>query len=178
MRQEGEPSVEEILESIKRVIERDNAESVQIARNKADGEGDPVAADQDRSALPLTASESDATDQVLDLGQAGSQLDDEAQDAETEADHPDHADAEDDLAAETLTNDRAADAMRHSLAALAMLSEPPARPQVVRSGETSLEGLVRELLRPMLAQWLDTNLPDVVERLVKAEIARIASKKG
>ena len=28
------------------------------------------------------------------------------------------------------------------------VSEPPARPQIVRSGETSLEGLVRELLRP------------------------------
>jgi hypothetical protein len=41
--------------------------------------------------------------------------------------------------------------MRESLAALAMLAEPSAPPQIVRSGETSLEGLVREMLRPMLA---------------------------
>ena len=68
--------------------------------------------------------------------------------------------------------------MRESLAALAMLAEPSAPPQIVRSGETSLEGLVRELLRPMLAQWLEANLPAIVDRMVQAEIARIAGKKG
>ena len=45
--------------------------------------------------------------------------------------------------------------MRESLAALAMLAEPGAAPQIVRSGETSLEGLVRDLLRPALTDWLD-----------------------
>ena len=68
--------------------------------------------------------------------------------------------------------------MRDSLAALAMIAEPGVPPQIVRSGETSLEGLVRDLLRPMLADWLDRHLPEMVERLVKAEIARIAGKKG
>ena len=63
-------------------------------------------------------------------------------------------------------------------AALAMLAQPPAAPQIVRSGETSLEGLVRELLRPALAEWLESNLPGIVERLVAAEIARIAGKRG
>jgi len=79
---------------------------------------------------------------------------------------------------EGLTTESAARAMRDSLAALAMISEPGASPQIVRSGETSLEGLVRDMLRPMLAEWLDRNLPEMVERLVKAEIARIAGKKG
>jgi uncharacterized protein len=68
--------------------------------------------------------------------------------------------------------------MRENLAALAMLSEPGAPPQIVRSGETSLEGLTRDLLRPMLAEWLDANLPGMVERMVKDEIARIAGKRG
>jgi hypothetical protein len=66
---------------------------------------------------------------------------------------------------------------QENLAALAMLAEPPARPQIVRSGETSLEGLTRELLRPMLAEWLEANLPAMVEKLVQAEIARIVGKK-
>jgi len=48
----------------------------------------------------------------------------------------------------------------------------------VRSGETSLEGLTRDLLRPMLSEWLDTNLPGMVERMVRDEIARIAGKRG
>ena len=37
-----------------------------------------------------------------------------------------------------------------------------------------LDGLVSELLRPMLQQWLDDNLPVIVERLVRAEIERVA----
>ncbi len=35
-------------------------------------------------------------------------------------------------------------------------------------------GLTREMLRPMLKSWLDDNLPGIVERLVAAEIDRIA----
>ena len=34
------------------------------------------------------------------------------------------------------------------------------------------------LLRPALAEWLDKNLPALVERMVAAEIARIVGKKG
>ena len=42
-----------------------------------------------------------------------------------------------------------------------------------RSAELA-DGLVREMLRPMLKQWLDENLPAMVERLVRAEIQRVA----
>lgn len=38
----------------------------------------------------------------------------------------------------------------------------------------TLEGLMRDLLRPMLKSWLDENLPTLVERLVQAEIERIS----
>jgi uncharacterized protein len=38
----------------------------------------------------------------------------------------------------------------------------------------TLEDLVREMLRPMLKTWLDDNLPGMVERLVRAEIERVA----
>jgi uncharacterized protein len=38
----------------------------------------------------------------------------------------------------------------------------------------TLEDLVREMLRPMLKSWLDDNLPSLVERLVRAEIERVA----
>jgi uncharacterized protein len=42
-----------------------------------------------------------------------------------------------------------------------------------RSAELA-EGMARELLRPMLKAWLDENLPALVERLVRAEIERVA----
>jgi len=44
---------------------------------------------------------------------------------------------------------------------------------LVQNGRT-LEDLVRELLRPMLKTWLDDNLPNLVERLVRAEIERVS----
>src|SRR5438445_2812709 len=38
----------------------------------------------------------------------------------------------------------------------------------------TLEDLVREMLRPLLKSWLDDNLPGMVERLVRAEIERVS----
>jgi len=38
----------------------------------------------------------------------------------------------------------------------------------------TLEDLVREMLRPLLKAWLDENLPGMVERLVRAEIERVS----
>lgn len=40
-------------------------------------------------------------------------------------------------------------------------------------GQT-VEGVVRELLKPMLKEWLDKNLPAIVEARVEAELERIA----
>jgi cell pole-organizing protein PopZ len=37
-----------------------------------------------------------------------------------------------------------------------------------------IESLTREMLRPMIKTWLDDNLPALVERLVRAEIQRVA----
>ena len=42
------------------------------------------------------------------------------------------------------------------------------------TGGGSMDDTVRDLLRPMLKQWLDDNLPTLVERLVRAEIERVA----
>jgi cell pole-organizing protein PopZ len=41
----------------------------------------------------------------------------------------------------------------------------------------SLEDVVRELLRPLLREWLDTNLPSIVERAVQIEVERIARRR-
>ena len=38
----------------------------------------------------------------------------------------------------------------------------------------TVEGVVRELLKPMLKEWLDKNLPAIVEARVEAELERIA----
>jgi cell pole-organizing protein PopZ len=46
----------------------------------------------------------------------------------------------------------------------------------VHSGGPTIADLVREEMRPMLKDWLDSNLPPLVERLVRAEIERVISR--
>jgi cell pole-organizing protein PopZ len=40
----------------------------------------------------------------------------------------------------------------------------------------TLEGLVADLLRPILKEWCDANLPAIAERLIKQEIERISAQ--
>ncbi len=40
--------------------------------------------------------------------------------------------------------------------------------------QETMESLTRELMQPLLKQWLDDNLPTLVEKLVRAEIERVA----
>jgi cell pole-organizing protein PopZ len=44
--------------------------------------------------------------------------------------------------------------------------------------DRTLESLVKELMRPMLRDWLEANLPVVVERLVQREIDKMSVKPG
>jgi cell pole-organizing protein PopZ len=45
---------------------------------------------------------------------------------------------------------------------------------VLSNNARTLEDLVKEMLRPMLKSWLDDNLPQLVERIVRAEIERVS----
>jgi uncharacterized protein len=72
--------------------------------------------------------------------------------------------------AEPLVSGEAARASKAALAALAEVTIDP------RAAENTLDGLVREMLRPMLKEWLDTNLPELVERIVSREVARIIGR--
>lgn len=134
----NEPSMDEILSSIKRII--------------ADDERIRPAAKRAPNSAPV---QHEDKDEVLELTET----------------------AADDEAEEVLLDDSKAQSLRHSFSALQTLSEPGVAPQIVRSGETSLEGLTRDLLKPMLKDWLDNNLPPIVEAMVEREITRI-TKKG
>jgi hypothetical protein len=66
-------------------------------------------------------------------------------------------------------------AVGHSREALEQLStiaaSVPAAPQV-----NPLEDMVREMLKPILKQWLDDHLPQIVDEHVKREISRITGR--
>ncbi|THD35451.1 MAG: DUF2497 domain-containing protein [Sphingomonas sp.] len=69
---------------------------------------------------------------------------------------------------ETIVSAQTAEASRAPLDTLSKLIVKPETP-----GADTLEGLVRDMLRPMLSAWLDKNLPELVESMVAKEIARI-----
>lgn len=73
--------------------------------------------------------------------------------------------------ASSLVSDAAAEASRQALSSLSGLVVRDAVP-----GDNTLEGLVRDLLRPMLREWLDARLPAIVETLVAREIARLSDR--
>jgi cell pole-organizing protein PopZ len=50
------------------------------------------------------------------------------------------------------------------------------RSMQTHTGGPTIEDIVREELRPLLKQWLDTNLPPLVERLVRTEIERVVGR--
>ncbi len=80
-------------------------------------------------------------------------------------------DAVDEQADDRIVSPHTERAAAHALAGLSALSN-----RTTFEGHT-VEALVRELLRPMLRQWMDQNLPSLVERLVEAEIERL-SRRG
>ena len=164
MTQGNEASVEEILESIKKVIARDNREGAMETRRKRLAE------------QKMPAPDVEDAEEILDLAEMEFQEDLDGSPEDYSDDEIDDEQDDEDIEP-PLTKDAVRSSMRDNFAALAMLAEPGAQPQIVRSGETSLEGMVRDMLRPMLADWLDKNLPNMVETMVQKEIARIAGKK-
>lgn len=72
--------------------------------------------------------------------------------------------------AKGLVSGKAAKASKAALAALDTVKIDP------NAGANTMDGLVRELLQPMLKEWLDANLPDLVERVVAREVARIIGR--
>ena len=131
-----EPSMEEILASIKRVIAEDGRGAARPARGSRPAEAPPP--DED----------------VLELSNPIGEP------------------------AQPLVSENAASASRQSLAALSALRERndtvPAASLPV--GDSPLEALVREMLKPMLKDWLDARLPEIVEQLVAREVARITGR--
>ena len=161
----GEPSMEEILASIRHIIadddttklaqpEPDVSRIAAVALNPAAPsdvcertEAISAAASQPAAPLPQFR----MTDDTCDVGFADG--------AEKPASRgkPDETQL---LSGETSA---AVDAAFKTLARTVLVSDA-----------RTLEDLVREMLRPMLKIWLDENLPRLVERLVRAEIERLS----
>jgi cell pole-organizing protein PopZ len=129
-----DPSMEDILASIKRVI----AEEKEIRTVTASSVSEQFGDDEDVLELDETM---EAAAPPVDLGPP-------------------------------LMEDEAADESRQRLEALAAAAAAaPPPPQF-----NPLEEMIREMLRPILKQWLDEHLPAIVDEHVKREIHRITGR--
>lgn len=170
-----EPSMEEILSSIKRIIAEEGEEALQAAprrgRAKAPVElGVPASDAMDLEAGDLEAADgAPPADGVLELTE---QVGEEETMAAPKTPRAPRAGAATATASEEGILSVASEiAARQSLSSLSSLLVGP------RDGEdNTLDGLVRSMLRPMLKEWLDARLPALVEEMVAKEIARIAGR--
>ncbi len=67
---------------------------------------------------------------------------------------------------------------RHSTSLLSDLAREIVRHRAIGIGQggITLEDMVRELLKPILKEWLDDNLPYMIERIVKQEIEKMVNR--
>lgn len=145
----AEPSMEDILSSIKRIIAEDGEGPRAPARRT------PRAATT-AAIRPVAAVEE--ADEVLELNDPAPK-------------------AEPVPANDPLVSPTAVQASRGSLDALTrMIAQPESEAMPVGNGQT-MDAFVAELLRPLLREWLDAHLPEIVEAMVAKEIARITGSR-
>lgn len=153
----AEPSMEDILSSIKRIISEEN-------------EPAPKAKRPGPRAVPAPPPhvETDDEEEVLELSDPVPGPAIRATAIPPQAAAQTSAQAAAQSAPEPILSRATADTTRSALDALSRLLVKP-EPE----SDGTLEGLVREMLRPMLREWMDANLPNMVETLVAREIAKI-----
>lgn len=163
----AEPSMEEILSSIKRIIaEEGDGTQTRARRTQRASAPEPEPEHEDEEVLELSEpmTEPEAAPRAQPQAQAQPQATPQRTPVSSSG-TTGHG------SGERILSQRAAAA---SLGSLETLSKLLVKPEPESDG--TLEGLVREMLRPMLRDWLDTHLPDMVETLVAREIAKITSQ--
>jgi cell pole-organizing protein PopZ len=173
----ADPSMEDILASIRKILNEDEQQG-------APADEEPLELTE---AMLVEAASEPAADPAPLAAETPPPTAADAQHAPPEhpvpeqvaPEHPPPAAPE--PAAPIMTADSPADrlitpsAAAAAAASLGLLSRTVAeeRATAVTRGGPSIEDVVREELRPLLKAWLDTHLPPLVERLVRAEIERV-----
>ena len=184
-----EPSIEEILASIRKIIsDEPGVESASPAPASPPLEPAIVAPEPEEDILDLAPFESvkpslptaDASivDMNLDLEDIGKM------DSMDSSLLPPHLETAAMAAAVPfldtgLASSSTLDAAAASLAKLHRAAEPGyAATTQLWVGPRTIEQVVEDLIRPVLKTWLDENLPRLVERLVEKELARMSKRAG
>jgi cell pole-organizing protein PopZ len=182
---EQEPSIEEILASIRQIISDDDEAPapVEIEQPKEEKfeipvhQPEPVAAEPPRNSfadvLELT-NEIPQEEKVIKYTEEP-KYEIPVHQPEPEKDFDvDFQEHKSEPADEALFSKPVANATQDAFSRL-IGNVPVERPRPASSGVT-LEDITRDLLRPMLRQWIDENVPRLVERLVEKELEKLSRK--
>lgn len=206
-----EPSMEEILASIRRIISEDEPAKEDQA------EAPPVEQDSDveqesEDVLELTEIAEDSAEEVASIPEPVEEPEDELAAEEIDFDAPVEpmaeeeidfdaplAEPEDDLELReeaeipeelpvmaappvsvaptidyALIGEKPAGSTTGSLASLVAAVDRAEGGAQLGDANRTIEDLVKEVMRPMIREWLDENLPGLVDRVVRREIERLS----
>jgi len=148
LRRQEDPSMEEILASIRRIIAEDGETSARAGA---------ATIDQERQDILELTDRIEADGSVVSM--AARKL------RETpEPFKPENG---------RIISEAAAAAAMASLADLAK-EAPQVKVGPVPPENKAVEDMTREMMKPLLKSWLDSNLPEIIERVVRDEIARLS----
>lgn len=197
---EQEPSIEEILTSIRQIISDDDEEEETTAAPPAEKQKEKPAPEPEpeeeepieltEKADPEPAEEEDEPEDELEPeaepepepepepeSEGIMEIDmQDAEDEEPEADEDDTMDEIDEPPPARVKDDDALLTQRAEDAAYTGFKQLAAKTAIDTITGVTIEEIVRDELRPMLRVWLDQNLPDIVERLVKDELDKVARR--
>jgi cell pole-organizing protein PopZ len=163
---QAEPSMEEILASIRRIISEEDqapaapAEVLELTQPAEDVEDDIVFEDTKAEAPPVAAPPPAAPPMAAaPAPQPAPPPQPRVAPAPTPAPQ---------APTDTIVSEPAAYVTADAFSRLA------GSVRVADSPNQTLEGLIRQLVRPMLKEWLDAHLPSIVEAKVEAELDRIS----
>lgn len=180
---EEEPSIEEILASIRQIISDDDEEEVEEEVIES-----PVHEDND-DVLELTEEDLVKQEEPEPEEEAPIEIDMRDKDEEEVIDEPEEEEemdpkdiieeirAQTSESANTVPSDILSNAAQS--AALSSMGKLKSKMPInnARSYDgVTLEDIVREMLHPMLREWMDDNLPPMVERIVQKELEKLARR--
>jgi uncharacterized protein len=196
---EQDASIEEILESIRQIINED--EEPALSGGDVDLRPKPEAAEapgriealQEEkipdSDLDLSVQEAaaagggvlDLTDKVEPSGAVAEMLGDDLMKPDYDPDPPPQIDMQDTPSMntddqESLLSERTADAAAAEMAKLLSSNVAVEREEPARIGRVTLEDIARDLMRPLIKTWLDENLPRVIDKAVTRELEKLSRR--
>ena len=176
-----EPTMEEILASIRRIISEDGepmdeegAEPAEAAAEpEPEPEPEPPAEEEDILELTDVVEEEPAENEEIAVVDEV-EPEPEPEPAPEPMPEPEPVAAAETYTAEGLVSPTTADATTGAFAG--MTSALHVTRGLPLGNNQTLEGIVKELLRPMLKEWLDENLAPMVQRIVEREVAKLAGR--